>query len=81
MNAGWTVIVHRHAHEIEVWDCAIVDRAYAEDAVRQQYLSQIVLVSANQPLTANHVSALGLQPGEIRKRDGLSRTLRLQLAS
>jgi hypothetical protein len=39
MNAGWTVIVHRHAHEIEreVWDCAIVDRAYAEDAVRQQY--------------------------------------------
>jgi hypothetical protein len=51
-----------------MWDCAIADPAYAEDAVRQQYPSQ-VLVAASEPLTPDQIAALGLMPGEIRKRE------------
>jgi hypothetical protein len=74
MDSGWTVLVvcsEGNSHVIlrEEWDCAIPEIRAAEAAVREAIdIAPVILIAANGLLTPAEVMALGLKPGEIRKR-------------
>jgi hypothetical protein len=61
----------RNSHDLlrEEWDCAIPEIRAAEAAVRETIDTvRVILIAANELLTPTEVTALGLRPGEIRKR-------------
>jgi hypothetical protein len=74
VDSGWTVLVvcrERNSHDLvrEEWDCAIPEIRTAEAAVRDAIdTARVILVAAKGLLTQAEVTALGLRPGEIRKR-------------
>jgi len=61
---------HKFASLIrEEWDCAIPEIRAAEAAVREAIDTvRVILLTANRLLTPAEVTALGLTPGEIRRR-------------
>jgi hypothetical protein len=74
VDSGWTVLVvyRDQASQTlarEQWDCAIPKIRSAEAAVREAVdPASVVLISAQLLLAPTEVAALGLKPGEIRKR-------------
>lgn len=70
MTLGWTVVVYQHsAYDApEYWDCAIPSYNCAARAVRAACDDSAALIAAHEPLSANYISLLKLEDGQVRKR-------------
>ena len=72
-QTGWSVVVvqsTRSAPKREIYDCGIPNFLEAEQAVARLVAgSDILIVSAIEPLTSTAVRSLGVEDGKIKKRE------------